>query len=160
MHDSVLSDDFCEQIQAMVNRGAARVLSKEEVDSWTGDYHYLPVVGVKGKKGTLRVCFDASRKQKGFPSMNMCLMKGPDRFVNDLVSVVLAFRNGRVGCAADIAKFHNQVRLQDEDVHMQRFLWRGMNTEIEPQTYAVTVNNFGVDSSQQYCNYRSSQICR
>ena len=27
---------------------------------------------------------------------------------------------------------------------MQRFLWRGMDTEAEPQTFAVTVNNFGV----------------
>ena len=142
--EPVLAEDVCEQIKAMIERRSARLVPKKELASWVGDYHYLAMVCVKGKKGKTRVCFDASRKQKGFPSMNMCLMKGPDRFINDLLSVILAFRNGRVGCAADIVKFHNQVRLQEEDVHMQRFLWRGMDTEAEPQTFAVTVNNFGV----------------
>ena len=32
----------------------------------------------------------------------------------------------------------------EKDVHMQRFLWRGMDKEAEPMTYAVKVNNFGV----------------
>ena len=142
-----LAKDFCDQIQAMIDRGAAIILSKEELDAWEGDYYYLPLVGVKGKKNVLQVCFDASRKQCGFPSMNELQMKGPDRFINDLLSVILAFRNGRVGCVMDIAKFHNQVHLKEKDIHMQRFKWRGMNTDIEPQTYAVKVNNFGVKSA-------------
>ena len=76
--------------------------------------------------------------------MNDCLFKGPDRFVNNLLSVILGFRNGRVGCTADISKFRNRVFLVEKDVHMQRFLWRGMDKEAEPMTYAVKVNNFGV----------------
>ena len=76
--------------------------------------------------------------------MNDCLHKGPDRFLNNLLSVLLGFRNGRIGCAADISKFHNQVYLEEKDVHMQRFLWRKMKTEELPRTYAVPVNNFGV----------------
>ena len=76
--------------------------------------------------------------------MNDCLYKGPDRFMNNLLSVCLGFRNGRVAAAADLSKFHNQVRLTPSDVHMQRFLWRDMHTDEAPRTYAVTVNNFGV----------------
>ena len=76
--------------------------------------------------------------------MNHFLCKGPDRFMNDLLSVLLAFRDGRVGCAADIKKFHNQVHLVEEDQHMQRFLWRNLETDKEPQHYVVPVNNFGV----------------
>ena len=64
--------------------------------------------------------------------------------MNDLLSVLLAFRNGRVGCAADIRKFHNQVHLMEEDTHMQRFLWRFMETDQDPQHFAIPVNNFGV----------------
>ena len=78
--------------------------------------------------------------------MNDCLFKGPDRFINDLLSVVLGFRNGRVGCAADISKFHNQVHLTTPDTHMQRFLWRDCDPTREPETYVVKVNNFGVKS--------------
>ena len=54
--------------------------------------------------------------------MNDCLFKGPESFINDLLSVVIGFRNGRVGCAADLLKFHNQVLLATLDAHMQRFL--------------------------------------
>ena len=138
-----LSQEYCEQIHDMVERGVAVLLSEEVLNSWDGDYYYLPIVGVKGKKA-LRVCFDAARKQCGCPSMNDCLCKGPDRFMNNLLSVILNFRNGRIGCAADIKKFHNQVHLFDKDIHMQRFLWRDMDTTKPPQTYAVVVNNFGV----------------
>ena len=61
-----------------------------------------------------------------------------------MLSVVIGFRNGRVGAAADISKFHNQVHLSEKDMHMQRFFWRGLNKDVSPQTDAVKVNNFGV----------------
>ena len=95
----------------------------------------------------MRLCWDAARRQVGHSSMNDCLYKGPDRFINNLLPVILAFRNGRVGCVADIKKFHNQVHLFPEDVHMQRFLWRGLNPDVPPQTLAIAVNNFGVVSA-------------
>ena len=88
--------------------------------------------------------FDASRKQGGRLSTSDCLHKGPDRFMNNLLSVCLGFRNGRVAAAADLSKFHNQVRLVPADIHMQRFLWRGMQREEPPKTLAVIVNNFGL----------------
>ena len=139
-----LAEDFSKQIEDMVARGAAVILSDEDLDAWEGPYYYLPMVGVKGKKQWLRVCFDASRRQGGYPSLNDCLYKGPDGYINNLLSVIIGFRNGRVGAAADISKFHHQVYLCEEDMHMQRFLWRKMDTKAEPVTYAMRVNNFGV----------------
>ena len=96
-------------------------------------YPHLAVRQMK-KSTPVRLCFDASRRQNGFPSMNDCLYKGPDRFVNNLLAVLLGFRNGRVGCAADIAKFHNKVFLIEKDVHMQQFLWRDMELDESPKT--------------------------
>ena len=140
-----LAEEYCKQIQAMVDRGAAVVLSDNELQSWEGDYYYLTLLGVKGKKSELRVVFDAARRQGGFPSFNDCLMKGPDNFMNNgVLPVLLGFRNGRVAAVADLRKFHNQVHLVEADIHMQRFCWREMNTNEPPKTYAVTVNNFGV----------------
>ena len=95
----------------------------------------------------LRVVFDASRKYGSDPTFNECVAKGPDNFVNNLLSVCIGFRNGRVAAAGDLKKFHNQVRLVIEDVHMQRFFWRGMKTDQPPKVYAVTCNNFGVSSA-------------
>ena len=142
--DPELADDYCQQIKDMLDRGAAIFLSEEELNAWDKDYHYLPLLGVKGKKKWLRVVFDAARRLKGFPCINDCVHKGPDRFINNLLAVLLGFRNGRVAAAADLSKFHNQVHLITEDVHMQRFFWRDMKTDEPPKTYAVAVNNFGV----------------
>ena len=141
-----LAEKYCKQIREMIERGAAIELSEEQLKSWDGDYYYLPLLGVFSKD-ELRVVFDAARRQCGHPSMNDCLMKGPDRFMNDLGSVLLGFRNGRVAAVADIRKFHNQVYLFEKDIHMQRFLWRDMNTEEPPKTFAVAVNNFGVKAA-------------
>ena len=90
--------------------------------------------------------------------MNYHLCKGPDRFMNDLLSVLLAFRNGRVWCAGNIRKFHNQVHLMEEDMHMQRFLWRFMERDQEPQHFAIPVVNFGVKPANciATCALRSS----
>ena len=111
---------LCEQIEEMIASGTAILLTPEELEAWDGPYHFLPMVLVKGKK-RYRVCFDAARSQCGYPPFNKHLHKGPDRFLNNLLSVILGFRNGRVGAAADLCKFHNQVYLVDDDVHMQRF---------------------------------------
>ena len=84
----------------VVKFGAAVVLTDQEVESWNGPYYFLPLIGVKkakGKKLSFRVCFDASHHQAGYPSLNDCLRKGPDRFMNKLLSVQLCFYNGCVG---------------------------------------------------------------
>ena len=140
-----LGDEFCKQIQGMLDRSAAVILTDEELREWEGDYHYLTLLGVKGRKGDLRVVFNAAQRRGGFPSFNDCLMKGPDNFMNKgVLPVLIGFRNGRVAAMADLRKFHNQVRVMPKDVHMQRFLWRDLKTDEPPKTHAVIVNNFGV----------------
>ena len=47
--DPALGEDLDGQIQSMVERGVARVLSKQEMDSWRGHFHYLAIIGVRGK---------------------------------------------------------------------------------------------------------------
>ena len=141
-----LAEEFCEQIQAMIDRGVAVEISDDELQNWTGDYYYLNLLGVKGKDGKdLRVVFDAARRHGGYPSINDCLAKGPDNFMNNgVLPVLLGFRNGRVAAVADLKKFHNQVHLVQEDIHMQRFYWRDMKTNEPLKTFAVVAVNFGV----------------
>ena len=86
--------------------------------------------------------------------MTGCLFKGPDPLMNNFLSLLIGFRYGRIGCAADIKKFHNQVYLFEEDIRMQRFLWRDMGPSKPPQTYAVVVNNFGI--KPENCNSTSA----
>ena len=47
---STLAEEFNEEIRVMIERGSAVPLSKEVLDNWNGDYYYLPIFGVQGKK--------------------------------------------------------------------------------------------------------------
>ena len=70
-----LAEFFCSQIEEMLKRGAAVVFTVEELEAWTGDYYYLPMVAAKNED-TFRLCFDASRRQGGYPSPNDCMSRG------------------------------------------------------------------------------------
>ena len=120
-----LAESYAHHIQGMIDRGAAVELSDDELQSWKGDFHYLSLLYVKGK-GTKsdRIVFNAARKERGGFSFNDCLYKSPDRFMNNLLSVLLGFRNGRVAAVADLKIFHNQVHLVKEDAHAEVFMGR------------------------------------
>ena len=140
---------YCQQVQDMKDRGSVVVLDTEDL-KWEGDHYYLPHLAVnqpKKESTPVRLCFDASRRQGGFPSLNDCLYKGPDNFITNLLSVLIGFRSKEVGMVADIRKFHNRIFLAEKDVHMQRFLWRDLNENEEPRVHAVVVNNMGVKSA-------------
>ena len=88
---------YSEQIQDMVNRGAARKVSREEMEQWTGVVNYIPHLAVSNPKSqSTPVCivFDASRPQGGRPALNSILAKGPDRYLNNQATVILRFKMG------------------------------------------------------------------
>ena len=48
---------------------------------------------------------------------------------------------------ADIRKMFLQIKLAKQDQNVHRFLWRDLNTKIEPKTYCMTHLTFGDVSS-------------
>ena len=135
------------QIQDMIDRGAVRLVPEDELATYQGHVNYLPhlaALNPRSKTTPVRICFDASRAQGGGPSLNQILAKGPDRFLNNLAGVIVAFRNGREAAKGDVKKMYNCVLLEKEDAFMQCFLWRDLDTAREPQTHQVAVNNIGV----------------
>ena len=138
---------YDEQIQDMVVRGAARVVSPEELTNYSGTVNYLPHLAVKNPRSEstpVRIVFDASRSQGGGPSLNAVLAKGPDRYINNLAGVIIRFRDGVFAVKGDVRKMHNCVALEEEDCFLQCFLWRNLDTKQDPTTYQVVVNNIGV----------------
>ena len=125
------------QIMDMLQRGVARKVSAEELESHHGSINYLPhLAALNPKSSSTRVCivFDASRSQGGGPSMNAILAKGPDRYLNNLAGVILSFRNGREAAKGDVSKMYNCVKLSDEDAWMQCFLWRDLDPLKVPES--------------------------
>ena len=138
---------YHEQILDMVNRGVARKVPEDELESFTGVINYLPhlaAINPRSDSTPVRIVFDASRPQGGGPSLNELLAKGPDRFLNNLAGVIINFRNGRVAVKGDVRKMYNCIKLVPEDAFVQCFLWRDLDQSKTAETYQVVVNNIGV----------------
>lgn len=138
-----LAKSYDNQIQEMINSQFTRKLSIDEIENYTGPVFYLPHHGVlKDSKSTpIRVVFNSSVVFHGH-SLNDYWEKGPDLY-NDLLGVLLRFRENNVALVGDISKMYYRIRLTEKDQHVHRFLWRDMDTHKQPDTYAMSVLTFG-----------------
>ncbi|PIK49421.1 hypothetical protein BSL78_13721 [Apostichopus japonicus] len=87
-----------------------------------GNVWYLPHHPVENPhKNKVRVVYDCAARFAG-TSLNDQLLKGPD-LMNDLLGVLLRFRQGRVAIVSDIEAMFHQVKMIDPDRDVLRFLW-------------------------------------
>jgi hypothetical protein len=106
-----------------------------------GPVSYLPHRPVYKDSTTtkLRIVFDASAKGKGGLSLNDSLKTGPS-LLPRVMSVHLRFRQGRHALLGDLCKAFLQIRLNETDRDVTRFLWNGLE-------YRSTSVLFGATSS-------------
>ncbi|KAL2085038.1 hypothetical protein ACEWY4_020556 [Coilia grayii] len=131
------------QVHDMVERNAAVKLSKEELANWTGPVWYIShLIAPNPHSATtlVRLVWNSSQKFRG-QSLNNLLIKGPD-VLNDIRAVLIRFRQGVFAALGDIKKMYNSVWLEDQEVHLHRFLWRDFEDE-DVQEYAITRVNIG-----------------
>ncbi|XP_068675344.1 uncharacterized protein [Montipora foliosa] len=132
------------QIKDMVARDVARKLSKEELNSYKGPIHYIShheVLKPDSKSTPVRIVFNSSAKYMGHV-LNEYWAKGPD-LLNNLVGVLIRFRENQVALMGDIRKMYHTVKTKPIDQHTHRFLWRDMYTTREPDTYIIQRVSFG-----------------
>lgn len=82
---------------------------------------YIPHHAVKSEK--FRVVFDGSAKCKNGISFNEIQMNG-EKLQKDLTTTVMRFRTHKIALTADITKMYRQVLVHQDQVDMQRILWR------------------------------------
>ena len=113
---------YQDQIEEYMDSGYARQLSKEEAKSNVETTNCKPHHGVLNinKLGNMRVVFYASAKFHN-TSLNDNLLPGVE-FLNDLVSILLEFREERFEVIADINKMFDQVRMRLKFTDALRFL--------------------------------------
>ena len=93
---------------------------------------HIPHRGVfhPAKLDKIKVVFDCSAEHPG-TSINNELMSGPD-LTNQIISVLLRFRQERVAFKADIEAMFYQVRIPPEQRSYLKFLWwKNSNTREE-----------------------------
>ncbi|XP_068712869.1 uncharacterized protein [Montipora foliosa] len=132
------------QIKDMVARDVARKLSKKELNSYKGPIHYIShheVLKPDSKSTPVRIVFNSSTNYMGHV-LNEYWAKGPD-LLNNLVGVLIRFRENQVALMGDIRKMYHTVKTKPIDQHTHRFLWRDMDTTREPDTYIIQRVSFG-----------------
>ena len=156
---------YCEQMQDMLDRGVARKLSESELVSWDGPFFYISHLAVHNshsRSTPVRIVFNSSQISKGV-SLNSVLAKGPDSYLNNLLGLLLRWREEPVAVVGDIKKMFHSVHLQPLEQHCHRFLWRGMDSSREPDVFVMTRVNMGDRPAPAICSealYKTAELFR
>ena len=161
--DPVWAEKYCGQIQDMLDRGVARKLTPDEIESWQGPKFYISHLAVRNPKSQstpVRIVFNSSQLCKGV-SLNAALAKGPDGYLNSLLGLLLRWREDRVAVVGDIKKMFHSVHLDLLEQHCHRFLWRDLNSDAKPDTYMMLRVNMGDRPAPAICTeamYKTAEL--
>ena len=114
---------------------------------------HFPVVRPDRATTKTRIVFDASAKCDGI-SLNDVIYQGP-KLQRDLNDVLLRFRRRPVALICDIAEMYLRIEVAPEDRSCQRFLWRSMDQQKEPEEFEFNRVVFGVNSSPFHAQFVS-----
>ena len=158
--DTKLHQKYKEAMTGYLKSGYARKLSKKEVDEVSRRTWYLPHHPIfnENKPNKMRIVFDAAGEYDGM-SLNKALLTGPD-LQNNLVGVLLRFRNHTFAIAADIEAMYHQIRISKSDANSLRFFWQDDLTQDVPEIYQMVVHIFGGKDSPCCANYALKKIGR
>ena len=140
-------------VEDLFVKGYASEVLEENLSQTDRPTWYLPHHGVfHPRKQKIRVVFDCSARFAG-ASLNSHLLQGPD-LTNNLVGVLLRFRQDKFAVMANLESMFHQVRVPTEDQDLLRFLWwpKG-DTTTKPKEYCMHVHIFGATSSPAVCVY-------
>ena len=143
--DKQWAETYQRQMEDMLDRGVARKLSEEELQKLSGPLFYISHVTVVTRKSNstpVRIVFNFSQVYKG-TSLNSCLAKGPDCYMNNLLCILLRWREEQIALVGDIRKMVNSVYLKPLEKHCHRFLWRNLKTDQAPDVHGMTPVNMG-----------------
>ena len=141
------------QIEDMVSRGVARKLTPDERKTWNGPTYYishLAVLNPKSNSTPVRIVFNSSQLCNG-KSLNSVLAKGPDSYLNNLLGLLLRWREDLVAVIGDIRKMFNSVHLNSVEQHTHRFLWRDLDCDRKPDIYIMVRVNMGDRPAPAIC---------
>ena len=151
--NAVFSKDYNDFMNKVLSNNFAEVVPEDEVTRADGRVWYIPHHGLyhPHKPGKMRVVFDCSATYQGI-SLNRLLLSGPD-LTNNLLGVLVKFRQEITAIIGDIESMFYQVRVCKEDVDYLRFLWWPEGDfERVPKVYRMLVHIFGATSSPACAN--------
>ena len=133
---------YHKQIEDMIQRGVARKLTEDEINEYNGPVFYIlhhEVIKPESRSTPCRIVFNNSANFRGHV-LNEYYAKAPD-MLNNLLGVLLRFREETVAIIGDIAKMFHSIDIPILDQMTHRFLWRNMYEQREPDMFAMTAVN-------------------
>lgn len=147
--DETFMSDYTKFMNTMLRNNYAEKINPDEVSD-TEKVFYIAHHGVYHKtKKKLRVVFNCSLKYKGV-SLNDNLDAGPD-LTNNLLGVLLRFRQENVAFVADIQQMFYQVFVPKHHSDLMRFFWLDESGKVSE--YRIRVHVFGATSSPSIANF-------
>ncbi|XP_021965025.1 uncharacterized protein LOC110860286 [Folsomia candida] len=126
MTKGLISKDKFNQYNEVLKTWLAEGLIEKAADNdKSNKCHYLPHRPVFNEKSLTTPCrpvFNASCKVGRNPSLNECLYTGQNKIVF-LPSVLMRFREKRIGVIFDIRKAFMMIAINEEDRNFLRFFW-------------------------------------
>jgi hypothetical protein len=150
-------EGYSKFMKMMLDNKFMEQVPKEEIVTQPGKVWYLTHHGIYHKqKGKLRVVFNCSLKYAG-TALNDQLLQGPD-LVNNLVGVLLRFREESCAFSADIEKMYYQVKVPKSDRNFLRLFWVHNDNLDDVREFRLLVHVFGAKSSPSVANFALQQL--
>ena len=120
----VLLDAYHCEMKKFIDRGTFVELTEQEMKEYAGPINYITHHGVlKDSASTPLRIVTNSAKKNGLYSINDLLPKGPNS-LNDMLAVMVRFRNYDYVFVFDLAKAYNTMETTIVERHLRRFVWR------------------------------------
>ena len=144
LKEEKLKQSYNDQVLDFVNRGVLRKLTDVELQDWHGPVRYVDhhEVFKVGSTTPLRIVINSSFCDKGEPSLNDILMKGPNVLTN-LFEILVRWRIYPIAFTGDISKMYHNVRTGELEGHLRRFLWRDCQQDRDPDIFCFDTVTFG-----------------
>ncbi|XP_011669772.2 uncharacterized protein LOC100889397 [Strongylocentrotus purpuratus] len=150
--DDCLHAKYSEGMRSLLDEGYAEEVKDQDLGKDEGVW-YLPHHPVfnPNKPEKTRIVFDCASKYNG-TSLNDAVLQGPD-LTNNLLGVLLRFRQEPIAIMGDIRAMFHQVRVPPEQRDFLRFLWWPEGDLIQhPKAYRMCVHLFGGTWSPSVCS--------
>merc|ERR1711867_76616 len=140
-----LSEEYNAKISRMLEAGAARKLSVEEMKDWRGGVHYLPhfpVLNPESSSMALRIVMDSKFANKHSKKSLNDLVREVPKALNDIPDVQVRWRCFARSLSYDLSKAYHSLRTGPRELHLRRFIHR-FSEEEDWQVYGMEVVAFG-----------------
>nr|CAH7760091.1 unnamed protein product [Callosobruchus chinensis] len=141
----IMREPYVKFMDEYDNLGHMIKVSPDKIPSNSYFLPHHPVVNENNKTTKLRVVFDASARTDSGYSLNDLQYVGPT-IQDTLFSILLRFRQGPVAIGADLVKMFRQVKIAEDQRHLQTILWRASPSD-ELQTFQLCTVTYGTASA-------------